>query len=119
MRIRDLFENTDFREFIDNEEGAINYDLAEDLSFFMNHDDDSYRRHVYPAVVKCVHGLTHKKKVDHSIFEVAAEESYKNYIKKYPIRELPDQLDSKMLEDVCRKFYEDLCKHVRDGKYKD
>lgn len=118
MRIRDLLESQDFKEFINSDDGSIDYDLVEDLSFFMNHDDDTYRRHLYPAIVKCIHNSKNKKETSPAIFKIAATESYKNYIKKYPIRELPDELDSKLIEDVCKKVYEDICKHIEDGKYK-
>ena len=44
MRIKDLFENRhqNFDEFVDSEKGLL-YNLAEDLIYYMNNDDDTYR----------------------------------------------------------------------------
>lgn len=123
MRIKDLFEGQSFQnyeDFITSDEDKnekLNYDLTEDLVFFMNHDDDSYRRHVYPAIVKCMRGIDKKMDQDASIFKTAALESYKNYLHQYPIRALPNDLDDNQLKEICSKFYENLCKDIDEGKY--
>lgn len=119
MRITDLFENKDlqFKDFVENNE--ITYDLAEDLVFFMNHDDDTYRRHTYPAITKCIDGIKNNKKISPAIFKAAALESYKNYCNQFPIRELPDKLNDKMLGEVCKLIHEEVCTHHEEGKYKD
>ena len=123
MRIRDLLEGKNFNDldFVKQEEDGrgIDFDLAEDLSFFMSHDDDTYRRHVYPTISKCLEMIKNKKSTKPSVFKAAVEESYKNYLQKYPIRELPDQLDNEMYEEICSKLHDDFCKHVEEGKYKD
>ena len=121
MRITELLEGKnidDFSEFVeqDKDKGGINYDLAEDLVHFMNEDDDVYRRHVYPIIAKC---LKTKASVDPSVFAPAVKESYKAYIQKFPIRELPDELDAKGIKETCNKMHEEFAKHVSDGKYKD
>lgn len=119
MRIKDLFENKyqDFKEFVDPKKGLL-FDLAEDLIYFMNNDDDTYRRHVYPSVSNCLNKIKSNKKVDPLIFKAPASESYKNYRAQYPIRELPDELDEKTLNEVCHKYYEEICKHVEEDKFK-
>lgn len=119
MRIKDLFENTEFKfkDFVENNE--INYDLAEDLVFFMNHNDDTYRRHTYPAITKCLEGIKKKKKTSPGVFKDAALESYKSYCEEFPIRELPSSLDDKVLTEVCKLIHDEVCQHASEGKYKD
>lgn len=124
MRIKDLLEGKDFdkdMDFVQSEgdKKVLNYDLIEDLTFFMNDDDDTYRRHVYPSIVKCLDKIKNKQDTSPSLFTNAVRESYKNYIKKFPIRELPDELEEKLLKDACKKMHEDLKSHHGDGKYKD
>lgn len=123
MRIVELLEGKKFNDldFVNRSEGKneINYDLAEDLSFFMQNDDDTYRRHMYPAIAKCLEMVKHKKKVSPMFFNNAVKESYKNYVKKYPIRELPESLDDKACKEICEKVHDDFCKHYEEGKYKD
>jgi hypothetical protein len=123
MRIRELLEGKKFNdlEFIkqDEEGTGINYDLIEDLAFYMHNDDDIYRKIMFPRVVNCVEGLKAKKQLDPKIFKAAVEESYKHYIKKFPIRQLPDTLDEEQCLEVCKKLYNDFRKDYDEGKYKD
>jgi hypothetical protein len=122
MRIQELLEGKKFDdlEFVTKENGkrSINFDLVEDLIHFMNQDDDVYRRHTYPAIASCLDKMSGKHKPDTKMFEPAVKESYKIYTRKYPIRELPNEIDSKMCEQVCSKIHEEVLKHISDGKYK-
>jgi hypothetical protein len=124
MRIRDLFEHIDIdkdKKFVKKtgDKTELNFDLIEDVSFFMHHDDDSYRRHVYPSVVRCLERLKKKQPTNHSIFEKAVRECYKSYVRKFPMRELPDDLNEAMCTKICKKLHSDLQKDVQEGKYKD
>jgi len=123
MRIQELLEGKKFDDldFVTKENGkrSINFDLVEDLIHFMNQDDDVYRRHTYPAIANCLDKMSGKSKPNTTVFEPAVKESYKLYTRKYPIRELPDEIDSKMCEQVCSKIHEEVLKHISDGKYKE
>ena len=124
MRIRELLEGKNFKDsdWIDhNEDGetSLNYDLAEDLVFFMNNNDDVYRRHVYPSVAKCIDSLGSSQEIDPSIFKLAVGESYKSYVKEFPIRRLPSDIEDEVLEEACKKLHEEICKDYEEGKYKD
>lgn len=120
MRIKDLLESykKDFKEFVDPEKGLL-YNLAEDLVFFMNNDDETYRQHVYPSLAKCIGKIEQNRKIDPLIFKTPALESYKKYRIQFPINELPQSLDDETLNEVCHKYYEELCKHHEEGKFKD
>jgi hypothetical protein len=121
MRITDLLENAHFKseEFIkQTEEGnEINYDLVDDLVFFLNNDDNVYRRCLLPAVHKFIDARKEKTEVKYTIFKSAVEKGYKLYIKEYPIRELPDDIDKKVWKEVCKKLYEEVSKDLEDGTY--
>ena len=84
MRIKDLFENTEFKfkDFVENNE--INYDLAEDLVFFMNHNDDTYRRHTYPAITKCLEGIKKKKRPHQVSLKMQHLKVIKATVKNFP-----------------------------------
>jgi len=122
MRIQELLEGKKFDDldFVTKVDGkrSIKFDLAEDLIHFMNQDDDVYRRHTYPAIANCLDKMSGKSKPNGKIFEPAVKESYKIYTRKYPIRELPTEIDSKMCEQICSKIHEEVLKHINDGKYK-
>jgi exoribonuclease II len=123
MRIRELLEGKDFNDldFVrkDNDETVLDYDLIEDLTFFLNNNDDIYRRLVYPAVNKCVKSHGQKLKTSPAIFKQAVLEGYKEYIKEFPIRQLPNDLDEELCNEVCSKMHEDVYKDISEGLYKD
>lgn len=123
MRIRELLENKFFKDldFVKSTENGreIDFDLVEDLTHFMNHDDDVYRRHVYPSIANCLDRANSKRSINPEIFKPAVVSSYKLYVKKFPIRELPESLDEKTVTNICKKMQEDFKQHLADGKYKD
>lgn len=123
MRIRELLEGTKFQkdDFVeqDGDDTKLAYDLVEDLAFFMHNNDDIYRRHVYPKIAKCISISKSKGKIDPMIFKDAATESYKEYVKEYPVNKLPEDLDEKTCKKVCEKLCDDFKTHHKEGKYKD
>jgi ribosomal protein S7 len=122
MRIRELLEGKFFKDkdFVSKTEAGreINYDLAEDLIYFMNHDDSAYRRHLYPNIAKCIDIHERKKKPASSIFKQAVEECYKQYTSEFPIRELPENIEEKLRDTICEKIRDEVIKDIKDGKYK-
>ena len=123
MRIQELLENKDFDDmkFVKKtgDKREIDYDLSEDLIHFMHNDDDVYRRLLFPKIAHVMDRLDLKQPTHLKIFKPAVEHSYKIYVKKFPIRELPDELDDKMLEQICNKLHTDTLKDIKDGAYKD
>jgi hypothetical protein len=122
MRIVELLEeNFDDSNFVkqNSDKKELDYDLVEDLIHFMNHDDDVYRQHVYPSIVKCIHGIKSKTPTGPGIFKDAVIKSYDRYIVEFPIRELPQALSKKTFKEVCTKMHEEVCQHAKEGKYKD
>ena len=123
MRIQELLESFNFKEedFIKHvgDKQEIDYDLVDDLLHFMNNDDSVYRRHVFPAVIKCIDLIKVKKPTSAKLFSIPIGECYKEYIKKFPIRELPQNIDKKTLKDACDKMHEAVCNDIKEGKYKD
>jgi hypothetical protein len=124
MRITELLEgkNFDDLQFVKHHEDGgreVDYDLPDDLVFFMNNDDDVFRRIVYPSVSRCVDRIDANQKTNPSLFTNAVKESYKQYVKKYPIRELPDNIEEELCKETCKKMYEEICKNHSEGKYKD
>ena len=123
MRIVELLEGKDLKEleFVKKDPNGTNidFDLVEDLTFFMNHDDDMYRRHVYPLIAKCIEHINAKEKIDPMMFKPAVKECYRQYVEEYPIKELPESLEDKTCKEICKKMLEDFKKNYSDGKHKD
>jgi len=123
MRIRELFEGNFFKDsdFTEPKHGGrqINFDLADDLAHFMSQDDHVYRRYTHPCITEFLNAKKSKKDPKPDIFKPAVEQSYKMYLKKFPIRELPEELDEETCEEVCSKLYAEHDAHHEAGKYKD
>jgi hypothetical protein len=123
MRIRELLEGKKFNDldFVkkDGDKTDIDYDLTEDLVFYMNNDDDVYRRVVYPSVVTCTNRLESNRKTNPSIFTNAVKESYKQYLKKFPMRQLPLDIDEEVCKEACEKMHEEICQNHSDSNLKD
>lgn len=123
MRIRELLEGKKFNDldFVkkDGDKTDIDYDLTEDLVFYMNNDDDVYRRVVYPSVVTCTDRLESNRKTNPSIFTNAVKESYKQYLKKFPMRQLPLDIDEEVCKEACEKMHKEICQHHSDSNLKD
>lgn len=120
MKIVELLEGKHFKDidFVksvgDKGERELNFDLSEDLIFYMNNNDEAYRRHLHPVISTCIN----KKNTSSEIFEKAVKECYNMYIKEYPIRELPNSMDEKQIKETCDKLHETVHQHISDGKYK-
>lgn len=118
MKITELLEGSTFNDldFLENTPSGrkINYDLVNDLVYFMYENDDIYRRYTYPAILKYA-----KLRKQHtnaaSMFKTAVIAAYFEYIKEFPIKELPDQIDRSIAEQACRAMAQVVDRHVRSG----
>ena len=121
MRITDLLENAHFKseEFVKQTDDGneIDFDLTEDLVFFLNNDDDAYRRHLLPAVHKFIDIQKAGKEPKYNIFKTAVADGYKRYTQQYPMRELPDDIDTKTWKAACKQLFDQLSKDMKDGHY--
>lgn len=121
MRIKELFENAyfkseDFTKQTDNG-SEIDFDLADDLVYFLNNDDDTYRRCLLPAVYKFIDLKKADKEPKYTIFKSAVAKGYERYTDKYPMRELPSEIDKKSWKAACKQLFDQISKDMEDGEY--
>jgi hypothetical protein len=115
MKITDLFENVPHR--MAPETDKLPFDLADDLMFFMRNDDDFYRRHYYPHVVKCKSHIKQGNDLSPKVFAPMVQHAYECYSKKFPMRELPESLDGEMLSEICGKLRTEERTHIKKDIY--
>ena len=113
MKITDLFESLPTR-ISQEDPDKLPFDLADDLLFFMRNDDNFYRRNYYPHVTKCVAHIKKGNDVSPKVFEPMVRHAYEAYTKKFPIRQLPEDLEQKVCEEVCKKIREEENKDKKD-----
>lgn len=118
MRISELFENASFDEnkFIKNnkEKQELDFDLVDDLIFFVNHDDEIFRKYTYAAIEKLK--LVGKKERSPSIFKDTIKNGYEKYIKLYPICSLSNKIKDDVLKKACRTMYDTILQQVISGE---
>jgi hypothetical protein len=123
MRIKELCESVGQqldKELNEQDPHGLGFDLVDDLLFFMHHDDDAYRRHTYPAIIKARDHLVAKKPTDMALFGSAVQEAYEKYRSKFhDIRELPETLDTETLDKICEHLHTQETIKIKDKHYED
>jgi len=123
MRIKELCESTGAdldRDLEHQDKHGLGFDLADDLLFFMHHDDEAYRRHTYPTIMKALEHHKAERPTDMALFGSAVREAYEKYRNKFhEIRELPEELDEETLNNICEHMHEQEMLKIQDGHYED
>jgi hypothetical protein len=117
MKIRELFENFPDKRSTDLVE-EVPFDLGEDLIYFMKNDDDFYRRHYYPQLIKCKHELKKRGDVSNSFFEDVVKKAFECYSNKFGVNtNLPESLEEEEFNTVCEKLKAEEIKNINDKIY--
>jgi hypothetical protein len=94
------------------------FDLAEDLIYFMHNNDDFYRKSFFPVLNLCRKQFDNGQTFSHRVFRPTVTKAYKMYQHEFPLRELRDELDKDMIEEICKSIHETELKNMREGMYK-
>jgi len=94
------------------------FDLAEDLIYFMHNNDDFYRKSFFPVLNLCKKQFDLGNTFSHRIFKPVVTKAYKVYKDEFPLRELRDDLEKEMVEEICKKIHESEMTNMREGAYK-
>lgn len=95
MKIDDLIDKKD----------DLDYDLVDDLVFFINHDTNFYREHAYPVIQKFALRCKKDKPPSSGIFKNVVRRAYLQYKEEYPSNNLSDQLNIDDLKLACDKLF--------------
>jgi hypothetical protein len=117
MPIEDMIK-TGPSKIIKDEMGMYEFDLAEDLVFFMHNNDDFYRSHFFPILKTCKAQFESGGTFSHRVFKKVIEKAYESYKKEFPIKELEDNLEEEFTEQVAHHIYETELQNMKDGLYK-
>lgn len=84
------------------------FDVADDIVFFMNTDADIFRRNLYPAKVKYKVELKKNREGADRVLCDAIQKSYKTYLEKFNLKTLPSTIDKDVLTNACSKLKEQI-----------
>ena len=111
MKVYEVFGYTPERKEVD-------FDLQDDLMFFMNNDPEFYRKDYFPFLNKFKHHCDCGRSVSPKAFVPIVEKAYKNYLAKFPVQELDETLKENDLHDICEKLQHQELQNYHDEKDK-
>lgn len=110
-----LNKDPDDHSAADNE---YSFDLAEDLVFYMHNNDDFYRKSFFPVLNLCKKQFDQGQSFTHRVFKPLITKAYGMYKEEFPLRELRDELEEEMVEEISKKIHECEMTNMREGAYK-
>jgi hypothetical protein len=111
--------NGDMRIFELNEKFKLDdIDLLDDLEFFMNNDNQFYRRVYYPLLMKVKKMVTLGKPCDDKIFRSCIDQAIPLYIKKFNISGNEKSVFTDVDRDeLARKIFGQEKERIEQGQY--
>ena len=100
MKVFEIFSTTNYTV---NKEP--DFDLADDLMFFMRNDPEYYKREFFPLSSKIKMALKKGQALTPSIFKNAVKSAYSKYRTQFSLDNLPSSLEIDTLSEICKKLY--------------
>jgi hypothetical protein len=113
MKIFEIFSHNPQEAF------APDFNLGEDLQFFIHNDPEFYRKHYFPFIIKLKEAKQNKTKFTAKAFEALVKHAYNVYTDKFSEEELPTTIDDKVVKEVCENLYREEIKNIEEGHYDD
>ena len=96
----------------------LDWDVVEDLVVFMKNDPYFYRNDVYPCMVNVQETVKHGGKFNKKSMLPIVEKAINEYIKKFDIKKLPEDLmNSSQKMECISKILNDEKENFRKGTY--
>ena len=100
-----------------NDLPPLDYDLQDDLVFFMNNEPMFYRKQYYPTMLKFYKFYKSGRSVSPRGFERLVSDGYKDYYNKFRSASLPQRLNPEMLEKICHHIHTQELENCKNGVY--
>lgn len=109
MRIDELVNPENF--------DADEFDIKEDLIYFMGNDPDFYRKFYYPSMCKMKISTDRGDDFNSTKFVPLIKHAFEQYKQKFPVKNLQDSLSKEDLSDICSKIHETELDNIKQGHY--
>ena len=97
---------------------GIDFDLHDDIVFFMKNDPEFYRKEFYPLEIKITRMHRTDRDTSPSMLKSLVNSAYKQYRNKFQISELDNDISIDDLKEICEKLHSDILQHIRDEQTK-
>jgi hypothetical protein len=98
MKIFELFSS-------DNKNNKIDFDLADDVIYFMNNDPNFYRKQYFPFLTKFQNHCDQGKQVSPKAFLPIVKRASEEYQKRFPIQGIEEAINDGQLQEICEKLH--------------
>lgn len=98
-------------------EPKLEFDLKDDLVYYMNNDGQFYRRQYYPFLLSFKKAVDAKKSITPAAFESLVRQGYEEYTKKFPHPLIKKDIDEDFCKEMCESLYERELAHIEKGIY--
>lgn len=114
MKIFEIFSHDHEQAF------EPDFDIGDDLCFFMNNDPQFYRKHYFPFIIRLKEAKSKKTKFSAKAFEAMVKHAYNVYKETFPNEpNLPTELEEDQVKGICENLYREELKNIEEGHYDD
>jgi hypothetical protein len=93
------------------------FDLKDDLIFYMNNQPEFYRKHYFPTMCRFKECYDKNIKVNPAAFGKLVEKAYKMYYQEFPVKDLNENLGKDIFEEICAEIHSMELENVKKGQY--
>jgi hypothetical protein len=111
MKIFELFNQS-------KEESGLDFDLQDDLIFFMNNDPDFYRKEFHPFLTKYNRHCDAGRQVSPKAFFPIVKKAYEEYQSKFQVEKLDADLSEDTLTGICEVLNGQCMQNYQEEKKK-
>jgi hypothetical protein len=97
----------EFTANLDQDKKELDFDLADDLIFFMRNDPSFYRTSYFPLVSKFTNRCSKDSTPGPVFFKDIVTDAYKQYKEKFQVEALEEELSIDMLKEICTKIHKE------------
>ena len=97
----------EFATTLDSDKKKLDFDLADDLTFFMRNDPSFYRTSYFPLVSKFTNRCRKDSTPGPAFFKNIVTDAYKKYKEKFQVEALEEELSIDMLKEICTKIHKE------------
>lgn len=94
------------------------FDLTDDLIFFMRNDPKFYRQEYHPFLQKFHRHCDADRRVSTKAFVPIVTKAFESYKDSFPVEGLEEKLSEENLQDVCEKLQAEETQFYHDEKNK-
>jgi hypothetical protein len=97
----------EFTRELGSDERKLDFDLSDDLVFYMRSDPEFYRTKYFPLVSKFSSICNKNSAPGPVFFQDIVTDAYSKYKEKFQLKELEDKLSVDMLKEICTKIHKE------------